>query len=137
MHGFTLDPTIGEFLLSHPDLTTPKTGRYYSVNESNFFRWSKGMQLAVRGFHGEDPAQMQGKNSRYIGSLVADFHRNLIGGGVFIYPADTKQSERQAAVALRVHADGVSCRAAGGKATDGRHRILTWPRRTAPAGTRS
>ncbi|MEO8449093.1 MAG: class 1 fructose-bisphosphatase, partial [Gemmatimonadota bacterium] len=77
VHGFTLDPTIGEFLLSHRDIRLPETGRYYSVNESNFGRWSKGTQRAVRGFHGDFADRMKGKNSRYIGTLVADFHRNL------------------------------------------------------------
>ena len=55
VHGFTLDPTIGEFLLSHPNIGTPREGKYYSVNESNFSRWNEGMQLAVRGFHGRPP----------------------------------------------------------------------------------
>ncbi len=87
--GFTLDPSIGEFLLSHPKMVTPRVGKYYSVNESNFARWSKATQWAVRGFHGDRPDEITGKNSRYIGSLVADFHRNLLGGGVFAYPANT------------------------------------------------
>ena len=81
VHGFTLDPTIGEFLLSHPRIITPRVGKYYSVNESNFGRWDKGMQTAVRGLKGDLPRDTLGgvtpKNSRYMGSLVGDFHRNL------------------------------------------------------------
>ncbi|HSB52848.1 MAG TPA: class 1 fructose-bisphosphatase, partial [Gemmatimonadales bacterium] len=69
-HGFTLDPTIGEFLLSHPRIVTPRVGKYYSVNESNFGRWDKATQAAVRGLKGEDGELMKPKNSRYIGSLV-------------------------------------------------------------------
>jgi fructose-1,6-bisphosphatase I len=124
VHGFTLDPTIGEFLLSHTNLTTPATGKYYSVNESNFFRWSRGIQLAVRGFHGEDPARIQGKNSRYVGSLVADFHRNLIGGGVFMYPADTKNPNGKLRLLYECVPMAFLAEAAGGKATDGIRRIL-------------
>src|SRR6202007_1376124 len=90
VHGFTLDPTIGEFLLSHHKIVTPRVGTYYSVNESNFGRWDKSVQTAVRGLHGALPEALKPKNSRYIGSLVADFHRTLINGGVFLYPADTR-----------------------------------------------
>src|SRR2546421_2463055 len=90
VHGFTLDPTIGEFLLSHERIITPRVGTYYSVNESNFGRWDRAVQTAVRGLKGDIADGVKPKNSRYIGSLVADFHRNLINGGVFLYPADTK-----------------------------------------------
>ena len=124
VHGFTLDPTIGEFLLSHTNICTPKTGKYYSVNESNFFRWSKGIQLAVRGFHGEDPERIKGKNSRYIGSLVADFHRNLIGGGVFMYPADSRNPRGKLRLLYECVPMAFLAEAAGGKATDGTRRIL-------------
>ena len=70
VHGFTLDPTIGEFLLSHPRIVTPRVGQYYSVNESNFGRWDRAMQTAVRGLKGDMPDGVKPKNSRYIGSLV-------------------------------------------------------------------
>src|SRR6478609_11985332 len=73
-HGFTLDPSIGEFLLCAPRIVTPRVGKYYSVNESNFGRWERGVQMAVRGLHGDRPDEIKGKNSRYIGSLVGDFH---------------------------------------------------------------
>lgn len=124
VHGFTLDPTIGEFLLSHENITTPATGKYYSVNESNFGRWSKGVQRAVRGFHGDDPSRIKGKNSRYIGSLVADFHRNLIAGGIFMYPGDSKNANGKLRLMYECAPMAFLAEAAGGKATDGRRRIL-------------
>lgn len=124
VHGFTLDPTIGEFLLSHENITTPGTGKYYSVNESNFGRWSRAVQRAVRGFHGDDPARLKGKNSRYIGSLVADFHRNLIGGGVFLYPGDTKNVNGKLRLLYECAPMAFLAEMAGGAATDGSTRIL-------------
>jgi fructose-1,6-bisphosphatase I len=124
VHGFTLDPTIGEFLLSHENITTPRTGKYYSVNESNFGRWSSAVQRAVRGFHGDDPARIKGKNSRYIGSLVADFHRNLIAGGVYLYPADLKNVHGKLRLLYECNPMAFLAEAAGGKATDGSRRIL-------------
>jgi len=127
VHGFTLDPTIGEFLLSHENISTPRTGKYYSVNESNFGRWSKGVQRAVRGFHGDDPSRMKGKNSRYIGSLVADFHRNLIAGGVYLYPGDAKNVDGKLRLLYECNPMAFLAEAAGGKATDGTRRILEIP----------
>ncbi len=122
--GFTLDPSIGEFLLSHPRIVTPRVGRYYSVNESNFARWTRGTQWAVRGFHGDRPEEIQGKNFRYIGSLVADFHRNLIAGGIFIYPADTKNPRGKLRLLYEASPMAFIAEQAGGSATDGTRRIL-------------
>jgi len=122
--GFTLDPSIGEFLLSHPRITTPRVGRYYSVNESNFARWSKGVQWAVRGFHGERPDEIKGKNSRYIGSLVADFHRNLLAGGIFLYPADAKNPRGKLRLLYECAPMAFIAEQAGGSATNGVERIL-------------
>jgi fructose-1,6-bisphosphatase I len=124
VHGFTLDPTIGEFLLSHESITMPKHGKYYSANESNFGRWSKGMQRAVRGFHGDDPERIEGKSSRYIGSLVADFHRNLIAGGIYLYPADSRNPHGKLRLLYECMPMAFLAEAAGGKATDGRTRIV-------------
>ncbi|HQR18691.1 MAG TPA: class 1 fructose-bisphosphatase [Gemmatimonadales bacterium] len=124
VHGFTLDPTIGEFLLSHPAITTPAVGKYYSVNESNYARWSRGVQMAVRGFHGDTPERMTGKNSRYIGAFVADFHRNLINGGIFLYPADTKNPKGKLRLLYECSPLGFLAEQAGGAATDGVRRIL-------------
>ncbi|HMV34088.1 MAG TPA: class 1 fructose-bisphosphatase [Gemmatimonadales bacterium] len=122
--GFTLDPSIGEFLLSHPKMVTPRVGKYYSVNESNFARWSKATQWAVRGFHGDRPDEIPGKNSRYIGSLVADFHRNLLAGGIFMYPADTKNPRGKLRLLYEAAPMAFIAEQAGGSATDGVNRIL-------------
>ena len=124
VHGFTLDPTIGEFLLCHPRIITPRVGKYYSVNESNFGRWDKAVQQAVRGFHGDRPLEIAGKNSRYIGSLVADFHRNLIAGGIFMYPADTKNPRGKLRLLYEAAPMAFIAEQAEGSATDGINRIL-------------
>jgi fructose-1,6-bisphosphatase I len=117
VHGFTLDPRIGEFLLSHPNIVTPRSGRYYSVNESNYDRWSAGYREVVRVFKSR-------KNSRYIGSLVADFHRNLVTGGVFMYPADTKSPHGKMRLLYEAAPLALIAEAAGGAATDGQRPIL-------------
>ncbi len=122
--GFTLDPSIGEFLLSHPKMVTPRVGKYYSVNESNFARWSKATQWAVRGFHGDRPDEIKGKNFRYIGSLVADFHRNLLAGGIFMYPADIKNTKGKLRLLYEASPMAFIAEQAGGSATDGTRRIL-------------
>ena len=127
VHGFTLDPTLGEFLLSHENLQIPEVGVYYSVNESNFARWDKGTQRAVRGFHGDLPDRIKGKNSRYIGSLVADFHRNLIAGGIFMYPADSRNINGKLRLTYEANPMAFIVEQAGGAATDGRRRILDIP----------
>jgi fructose-1,6-bisphosphatase I len=124
VHGFTLDPTIGEFLLSNPQMRMPATAAYYSVNESNFPRWSKGIQAAVRGFKGDDPERVKGKNSRYIGSLVADFHRNLVKGGIFLYPGDRKNPRGKLRLLYECAPMAYLAEQAGGAASDGRERIL-------------
>ncbi len=123
-HGFTLDPTIGEFVLSHRNIRTPETGKYYSVNESYFGRWSKGMQRAVRGFHGDYPERIKGKNSRYIGALVADFHRNLVSGGVFLYPGEITKPRGKLRLCYEASPLAFVAEQAGGAATDGVTRIL-------------
>jgi fructose-1,6-bisphosphatase I len=124
VHGFTLDPTFGEFLLSHPRITIPEVGTYYSVNESNFGRWNGPTQRAVRGFHGDFPERMKGKSSRYIGSLVADFHRNLVAGGIFLYPADAKNPSGKLRLTYEANPMAMIVEQAGGAATDGERRIL-------------
>jgi fructose-1,6-bisphosphatase I len=91
VHGFTLDPSIGEFLLSHPQIRIPSPGRrIYSVNEGNYASWSPGQQAFVDHLKGIDGSNQKPFSSRYIGSLVADFHRNLLYGGIFMYPGDAK-----------------------------------------------
>jgi fructose-1,6-bisphosphatase I len=124
VHAFTLDPTIGEFVLSNRDLKTPPVGMYYSVNESYFARWDRGVQLAVRGFHGDFPERIKGKNSRYIGSLVADFHRNLVNGGIFMYPGDTRNPAGKLRLLYECSPMAFIAEQAGGAATNGVDRIL-------------
>jgi fructose-1,6-bisphosphatase I len=124
VHGFTLDPTIGEFVLSHPNIRTPEVGMYYSVNESYFGRWSRPIQQAVRGFHGDLPDRIRGKNSRYIGALVADFHRNLVSGGVFLYPGETAKPHGKLRLCYEASPLAFVAEQAGGAATDGLNRIL-------------
>lgn len=122
VHGFTLDPTIGEFLLSHPDIRTPEVGKYYSVNESNWNRWSPAAQRVAAAFKNGD-GTMQAKNARYIGSLVADFHRNLISGGVFMYPGDSRSAQGKLRLLYEAAPLAMVVEQAGGAATDGRKNI--------------
>ena len=123
VHGFTFDPTIGEFLLSHPNIRTPTVGKYYSVNESNFPRWDSKVQDVVKCWKGLDGCS-EAKNSRYIGSLVADFHRNLMAGGVFAYPADRKSPKGKLRLLYECAPLALICEQAGGYASDGCRPIL-------------
>jgi fructose-1,6-bisphosphatase I len=90
VHGFTLDPSVGEFFLSHPDIRIPEKSKYFSVNEGNYYYWSPEMQRYINYLKEKDKDSGRPYSSRYIGSLVADFHRNLISGGIFLYPRDNK-----------------------------------------------
>jgi fructose-1,6-bisphosphatase I len=127
VHGFTLDPSYGEFILSHENIQIPKTGPIYSVNESNFDYWDENFKNYIRWVKKIDAETRRPRNSRYIGSLVADFHRNLLYGGVFCYPADTK-SEHTKTGKLRLLYEAAPmafiAEQAGGKATTGHERIL-------------
>lgn len=86
VNGFTLDPSIGEFCLSHPNITTPKSGKIYSINEGYYEKFPLGVKKYIKYCQEKDTATNRPYTSRYIGSLVADFHRNMLKGGVFIYP---------------------------------------------------
>ena len=123
VHGFTLDPTIGEFLLSHPNINTPPVGRYYSVNESNWNRWAPPVQRVVGAFKNGE-GKIQPRNARYIGSLVADFHRNLISGGIFLYPAATNYPQGKLRLLYEAAPLALVVEQAGGRATDGCRSIL-------------
>ena len=94
VHGFTLDPSVGEFLLTHPDIRIPEKPKYYSVNQGYERYWTDGVKRFTRYLQGDEPDPAgntrKGLSLRYIGSMVADFHRNLLSGGIFFYPADTK-----------------------------------------------
>ncbi len=123
VHLFTLDPTIGEFRLLNKDIKTPRVGRYYSVNESYYQRWTDGYRRVVEMLKGVENAAER-KISRYIGSLVADFHRNLLGGGVFMYPADSKSPQGKLRLLYEAAPLAFIAEQAGGKATDGVQPIL-------------
>ncbi len=90
VHGFTLDPTVGEFFLSHPDIRMPSRSKYYSINEGNSHYWHPETHQYIEYLKAVDKKSGRPLSARYIGSLVADFHRNLIAGGIFLYPRDTK-----------------------------------------------
>lgn len=90
VHGFTLDPSVGEFYLSHPGIRMPETGKFLSVNEGNHIYWPEKVQDFVSSLKGKDKEKGRPLSTRYVGSLVADFHRNLIAGGIFLYPRDNK-----------------------------------------------
>jgi fructose-1,6-bisphosphatase I len=127
VHGFTLDPAVGEFFLSHPDIRIPEVGKIYSVNEGNVEYWAPETRAYVERLKGHDNPLGKAYSARYIGSLVADFHRNLLYGGVFLYPADTKDPKRPTGK-LRLLSEcaplAFVCEAAGGRATTGTERIL-------------
>ncbi len=94
VHGFTLDPSVGEFYLSHPDIKIPEKSKYFSVNEGNYRYWNANMQRYIDYLKEQDKNTGRPYSSRYIGSLVADFHRNLISGGIFLYPKDKKDPNK-------------------------------------------
>ena len=125
--GFTLDPSVGEFLLSHPDIQTPTRGNTYSANEGNYPYWHPDMQRYMDYIHEKDPASKRPYSSRYVGSLVADFHRTLLYGGVFLYPADSKDPKTPTGkLRLLYEASPLAMvvQAAGGKASTGTENIL-------------
>jgi fructose-1,6-bisphosphatase I len=117
--GFTLDPSIGEFLLSHRDIRIPEPGKkIYSANEGNYARWSAGQQGLVNYFRGDD-GNGGGFSHRYVGSLVADFHRTLLYGGIFMYPPDSKSPKGKLRLLYEAAPLAMLCEQAGGRATDG------------------
>jgi fructose-1,6-bisphosphatase I len=126
VHGFTLDSTVGEFLLSHPNIRIPTPPKYFSVNLGYQIYWSKGVQRYTEYLQGHEGGR-KGLSLRYIGTLVSDFHRNLLAGGVFYYPADRKDPKKpHGKLRLLYECAPLSFIAeqAGGYASDGRQRIL-------------
>ncbi|MBO9370173.1 MAG: class 1 fructose-bisphosphatase [Chloroflexi bacterium] len=128
VHGFTLDPGVGEFLLSHPNIRIPAEPKYYSVNQGNEKYWSEGVRRYTHWLQGMDEENPRKPLSgRYIGSLVADFHRNLLEGGVFYYPQDYKDPNKpKGKLRLLYEAAPLAFIAehAGGYASDGQRPIL-------------
>jgi fructose-1,6-bisphosphatase I len=118
--GFSLDPTVGEFFLSHPQIRQPPSSTTYSTNEAYFHQWQPGMQRFIEGLR--DPKRKYG--TRYIGTLIADFHRNLLKGGVFVYPGTTKAPAGKLRLLYEAFPTAFIVERAGGAATNGRQRIL-------------
>jgi fructose-1,6-bisphosphatase I len=126
VHGFTLDPSVGEFLLSHPHIRIPEKPEYFSVNLGYRIYWSEGIKRYTDYLQGLD-GQAKALSLRYVGSLVADFHRNLLAGGIFYYPADLKDPKKpQGKLRLTYEAAplGFLAEQAGGCASDGARNIL-------------
>jgi fructose-1,6-bisphosphatase I len=123
VNGFTLDPSIGEFCLSHPDIRIPAEGSIYSVNEGNYHDCSPGVRRYMDYCKESGPGKKP-YSGRYIGSLVADFHRNLIKGGIYFYPGTGKDPNGKLRLLYECNPLAFICEQAGGKATDGKGRIL-------------
>jgi fructose-1,6-bisphosphatase I len=125
VHGFTLDPSIGEFLLSHPNMKLPKQPqRIYSTNEGNYARWSDGQKKYIDHLKGLGGTNQKPFSSRYIGSLVADVHRTLLYGGIFMYPGDSKNPRGKLRLLYECSPLGMIAEQAGGRASDGQRPIL-------------
>jgi fructose-1,6-bisphosphatase I len=124
VNGFTLDPSIGEFCLSHPDMRTPETGRLYAMNEGNIDECARGVKDYIRFCQQVHPDTNKPYSGRYIGSLVADFHRNLIKGGIYIYPATNQSPEGKLRLLYECNPLAMIAEQAGGLATAGTDRIL-------------
>jgi fructose-1,6-bisphosphatase I len=132
-HGFTLDPSIGEFFLSNPDIRVPERGSSYSINEGNFARWTPEIQNWARWVKAIHPAGESRDGSapfntpytaRYVGSMVADAHRTLVKGGIFAYPADSKSKNGKLRLLYEANPMAFLFEQAGGLAVTGKERIL-------------
>jgi fructose-1,6-bisphosphatase I len=118
VNGFTLDPSIGVFCLSHPNMRIPEDGKIYSVNEGNYFDFPEPVRNYI------DACKRKKYSARYIGSLVADFHRNLLKGGIYMYPGTTDKPGGKLRLVYEANPLSMLVEQAGGAATDGRTRIL-------------
>ncbi len=122
VNGFTLNPAIGTFYLSHPNMQFPKNGRIYSVNEGNYIHFPQGIKDYIKYCQMEEGDRPY--TSRYIGSLVSDFHRNMIKGGIYLYPKSSKTSEGKLRLLYECNPMAFLAEQANGKATNGVQRIL-------------
>ncbi len=130
VNGFTLDPSIGEFCLSHADMVCPRNGNIYSINEGNYVHFPDGVKQYIKYCQVEDSKTVRPYSSRYIGSLVADFHRNLLKGGIFIYPSTLKSPKGKLRLLYECNPLAFIIEQAGGKASDGFQRIVELQPRT-------
>lgn len=124
VHGFTLDPSLGEFFLSHGDIRIPESGSTYSINEGNIETWEEPQKNLVDYMKERDKETQRPYKLRYIGSLVSDFHRTLLKGGIFMYPGDQENPKGKLRYAFEAAPLAFIVEHAGGKATDGKTRIL-------------
>lgn len=130
VHGFTLDPGIGDFLLSHPDMKIPEQGFIYSVNDGYERFWDEAAKESLRYFHTIDTPDGKPYSARYVGALVADFHRTLMRGGIYMYPPEKRKPEGKLRLMCEANPLAFLVEQAGGKATDGKMRILDKQPRT-------
>ena len=124
VNGFTLDPSIGEFCLSHPDMHCPETGKIYSVNHGNFFQYEEYIRKYITACQHKSKEDGGPYSERYFGSMVADIHRNLIKGGIFMYPSTFDNRNGKLRLQYECNPFAFIIEVAGGKATNGRERIL-------------
>merc|ERR1719387_228888 len=124
VNGFTLDPAIGEFVLTHPNIQIPKRGKIYSINEANYFDWDPALQTYINNLKAGKGESGQKYSARYIGSMVGDIHRTMLYGGIFGYPGDAKNPNGK----LRLLYEGAPMsfilEQAGGKSTTGKERVM-------------
>jgi fructose-1,6-bisphosphatase I len=124
VNGFTLDPSIGEWTLSHPDIKCPETGKIYSVNHGNFFQYDEGVKNYITVCQKKNKTNGGPYTQRYIGSMVSDVHRNLIKGGIFMYPGTIDKPKGKLRLLYECNPFAFIVTVAGGKATNGKIRIL-------------
>jgi fructose-1,6-bisphosphatase I len=124
VNGFTYDPSVGLFILSHPDMKIPKDGTIYSINEANYIYFPEGVKQYIKYCQEDDKATKRPYSTRYVGSLVADFHRNLLRGGIFIYPGTSKNPAGKLRLLYECAPIAFLMEQAGGKASDGFKPIL-------------
>jgi len=124
VHAFTYDPSLGVFCLSHEKVRFPEKGSMYSINEGNYIRFPLGVKKYIKYCQEQDEATQRPYTSRYIGSLVADFHRNLLKGGIYIYPSTASHPAGKLRLLYECNPMAFLAEQAGGKASDGKNRIL-------------
>ncbi len=124
VHGFTYDPSLGVFCLSHENMKIPADGRIYSINEGNYSRFPLGIKTYIKYCQEENTQEQRPYTSRYIGSLVADFHRNLLKGGIYLYPSTAAYPQGKLRLLYECNPMAFLIEQAGGLASDGQRRIL-------------
>src|SRR4029079_9961516 len=122
--GFTLDPNVGEYQLSHPEIKKPSRGKVYAVNEGNYQKWPEGTKRYMDSLKKNDKAAGRPYSSRYSGCLVADVHRLLLGGGIYLYPGEVNKPEGNLRLLDEANPMAMVVEQSGGRASNGEMRIL-------------